>query len=307
MKARKKVSIFLLTIILLISVVTIYFYRQHQYTVETIYLDTYLELEDLDLYITSLSRYDSERNVDGYFDERQSLTRWIYEAKLPIGVKRAALRLQSFYSAPYEFYEDGRSRYVLNALVIPSNSGDPDLWQERKALIKVGLTDLASGNTRSSLSGGSTHMDSANYFTTHFTIGWPYQASEVLVITDKQDDKVVEIELKGIPVTNTYSYFNREPSRNDLIGRDPVGSLIAKYHYGQKEACQEFIHPDYLESFDWSLLDQIGVADDEVRTLNYLGADMGFDHVFALTVTDHEMDLSLKIVYDDGQWLVIGF
>lgn len=306
MKKTRWIKVVLAMLAGLIIGIHIYYYYQHQYTVEVTHLDTYIEFEAYDLYIMNLEIYDFEEGNLNYPDEFLSN---VSASKLPTFIKRFAFRAYSFYQRPYDYYgkKSGQSRYVLNAVVLPHSSDFDEMWQNRDKVISIRLNETESGNFRTSFSGGSHHLDKSNYFTTHFSVRWAFEPADELVITDLLDggEREVVIQLTTVPVKETYGYFKRDLTKSDVTGSNPATDLVQLYRYGNLESCKELIHKDYWSDFDWTSLAERPTFDYEATLLAYYGAFEGFDHVFKTTLRNDADKLSFLAVYDNGSWYIL--
>lgn len=299
---KKKISIVLGVILLLFLAVTVYFYVQHQYSVEIIRIDTYLELEDFDLYITDVKRYDVEKTFKTYDN---TMMRWVFESRMPTAMKMLTLKFVNFYRNPYERYENegNQCRYVMNAVKIP-HGPNYDEDANRGKELRVKMYEVDSGNFRGTTGGGWSKMDDSNYYLAHYTIYWPFDTPDKIAITDLKTDEETTI-LIGQTKIEKYSYFHREQSDRDDMSSQAM-ALVMNYSNEDMKACMEIIHEDYGDDFDWTYLDGVLIPDFEVANLKYIGEFQGFDHAFTIEITDHNRALAFYTIYEDGQWTILG-
>lgn len=200
---KSKFSKALLFIVLIWLAVTVYFYFQHQVTIQTQVLDKKEELENADVVVKELLLMDVEnKNFD--FDN----WRYSWAEKLPPSMVTPFLKICHFYSKPYQEIPYDASKIELRGMVVLNEEIEQgeSLWDYYEIEIMDEEGVRYGSGYKLIYEGGKIY-----YFAVNGNCYNRDLAKVDIVITDKSSGNIKTLPVEINWQAEKYNYFNRPP------------------------------------------------------------------------------------------------
>lgn len=244
-----------MSLIIIWVLASTYFYFQHLVSVKTDLILEKIVFADETIFITGLRMDDYQRKTS---DIPHKIP-WYYKTtKIPTQILFKFLEAKLFYSSPYTKYED-RGFLTVNGIRIGSNENRDEVKSMDDFLERydISISDSVGQPFSMDSTSRATIADNQDILYFHYDeIPVPDDIDSIkLTITDNQNSLSKSILITAKWDEQVFSYFQRDLLRPKCEPEKTAWDFMSSIAAGDEELSEKYLHPDYMDSFDRSVLD----------------------------------------------------
>ncbi|SHK71356.1 hypothetical protein [Desulforamulus aeronauticus] len=243
---KRKIIWLLLCLLMLWSIISLYFYRQHLLVVKSIPLNENIQVGDTKVYLRELSLVNFERKP---FDYDHLPWYAEFSKQLPPFLIMPFYKTITFYSSPYTF-DDNHGKAAINGYYLsPVLSLEDRIFPETVDIWLAGAYEVGYLGGTSTNHSANSNLHSFQVYGEHV----PLDVKELyIMVNDKVNNKNHKIPIKLDWETKTYTFFNPFPvywqTSNPLV---KVQEFIKLNEKDKNPKLAQLILHDKLKTFPW--------------------------------------------------------